>query len=156
MRKQIIKHSRDVDLDVATWLDLQRLARIELTSEDSTFPIEAALDTTPGSGWRAAEAGEQTIRLLFNEPKMVRRIQVSFLENQYPRTQEFVLRWLADGARSYSEIVRQQYTFSPPETTQELETYDVNRMLVIAIELTIVPNISGGNARASLAQLRIA
>jgi hypothetical protein len=32
------------------------------------------------------------------------------------RTQEFVLRWLPEGQQSPREIVRQQYTLSPPAT----------------------------------------
>ena len=45
------------------WLDLERIADVELTSEDSAHPIESALLPIGGSGWRAAQAGEQTIRV---------------------------------------------------------------------------------------------
>jgi hypothetical protein len=156
MRKQIIDDLGKADVDIAGALDLQRLARTELTSEDANFPIEAALTIPSGSGWRAARGGEQIIRLLFDEPQTVRRIHISFCEDQYPRTQEFVLRWSADNGLSYSDIVRQQYTFSPPGTTREAETYNVNLLHVTALELAIIPDRSGGDARASLAQLRIA
>ena len=56
------------------WLDLQRLAQVELTSEDAAYPIEAALIPSAGPGWRAAQAGEQTIRLLFDELQRIRHI----------------------------------------------------------------------------------
>src|SRR5215210_592616 len=150
MRKQIIDHPGKADVDTGGALDLQRLAHIELTSEDPEYPIEAALATASGRGWRAGQAGEQIIRLLFDEPQTVRRIQISFREDQCPRTQEFVLRWSSDNGLSYSDIVRQQYTFSPPGTTEEAETYAVELAHVTALELAITPDRSGGDARASL------
>ena len=138
------------------WLDLQSLAQVELTSEDAANPIEAALVPGAGLGWRAAQAGEQTIRLLFDESRRVRRIQLLFHEDQQARTQEFVLRWSPDGGQSYRDIVRQQYNFSPPGVTREFEDYAVDLAGVTALELRIVPDISGGDVRASVAQLRIA
>jgi hypothetical protein len=153
MRKRLINPVSPVD---ERWLDVQRLAQVELTSEDAAYPIEAALMPSAGSGWRAAQAGEQTIRLLFDEFQRVRRIQLVFQEDQQARTQEFVLRWSPDGGQSYREIVRQQYNFSPPGVTHEFEDYAVDLAGVAALELRIVPDISGAEARASLAQLRIA
>jgi hypothetical protein len=52
--------------------------------------------------------------------------------------------------------VRQQYNFSPPVMTREIEDYTVELVGVSVLELSIVPDISGGDARASVAQLRIA
>ena len=153
MRKRLINPVSPVD---ERWLDVQRLAQVELTSEDAAYPIEAALIPSAGSGWQAAQAGEQAIRLLFDEFQRVRRIQLVFQEDQQARTQEFVLRWSPDGGQSYREIVRQQYNFSPPGVTHEFEDYAVDLVGVAALELRIVPDISGGEARASLAQLRIA
>jgi hypothetical protein len=135
---------------------LQHMAQVELTSEDAAHPIEAALMHSFGSGWRAAQAGEQTIRFLFDEPQRVGRIQLLFQEDLQARTQEFVLRWSPDAGQSYREIVRQQYNFSPPGMMREFEDYTVDLVGVTALELRIVPDISGGDARASVAQLRIA
>ena len=157
MRKRIINRDPQniVPVDQG-WLDLQSLAQVELTSEDAANPIEAALVPGAGLGWRAAQAGEQTICLLFDELQRVRRIQLLFQEDQQARTQEFVLRWSPDGGQSYREILRQQYNFSPPGVTREFEDYAVDLAGVTALELRIVPDISGGDARASVAQLRIA
>jgi hypothetical protein len=138
------------------WLNLEHLTQVEITSEDAGYPIESALLLGTGLGWRAAQSGEQTIRLLFNEPLRLKRIYLVFQEDQQERTQEFVLRWSPDGGQSYREIVRQQYNFSPPAAGIEIENYDVNLDGVTALELKIIPNISGGRARASLAQLRLA
>jgi hypothetical protein len=157
MRKRIINEDpQNVSPVDQGWLALEVLAQVELTSEDAAYPIEAALIPSVGSGWRAAQAGEQTIRLLFDELQRVRRIQLLFREDQRGRTQEFVLRWSPDGGQSYREIVRQQYNFSPPGVTREFEDYAVELAGVMALELRIVPDISGGDARASVAQLRIA
>jgi hypothetical protein len=157
MRKRIIDQDpQSVSPIDQSWLDLQRLAQVELTSEDTAYPIEAALIPGVGPGWRAAQAGEQTIRLLFGELQRIKHIQLLFHDDQQARTQEFVLRWSPDGGQSYREIVRQQYTFSPPGMTRECEDYAVDLAGVTALELRIVPDISGGDARASIAQLRIA
>jgi hypothetical protein len=157
MRKRKIVNQEPLNVAPADqgWLDLQSLAQVELTSEDAANPIEAAF-VPSGLGWRAAQAGEQTIRLLFDELQRVRRIQLLFHEDHQARTQEFVLRWSPDGGQSYREIVRQQYNFSPPGVTRESEDYAVDLAGVTALELRIVPDISGGDARASVAQLRIA
>jgi hypothetical protein len=157
MRKRIIHRSLEVSSSAEQeWLDLGRLAQIEITSEDPGHPVESALTADEGPGWLAGEPGEQTIRLLFDEPQALRRIQLVFEEEKRERTQEFVLRWSADGGRSYREILRQQYTFSTPGAAREVEDYIVNLQGVTVLELRIVPDISRGEARASLARLRLA
>ena len=157
MRKRII-NQRPKELSPADhgWLDLERLAQVEITSEDAGHPIESALTTGAGPGWRASQPGEQTVRLLFDEPQELSRIRLVFEEDTQERTHEFVLRWSADGGQSYREILRQQYTFTPPDTTREVEDYVVNLDGVTVLELRIVPDISRGDARASLTQLRLA
>ena len=157
MRKRIIGHGLgDISAGEQGWVDLERLTQVEITSEDVDYPIESALIPGTGSGWRAAQPGEQTIRLLFDEPLRLRRIHLVFHEGEQGRTQEFVLRWSPDGGQSYQEILRQQYNFSPPVAAHEVEDYDIDLDGVTALELRIVPDISGGSARASLAQLRVA
>jgi hypothetical protein len=138
------------------WLDLENLSEAEVTSEDALHPIESALKPGEGPGWRASESGQQTVRLLFDKPLRVRRIRLVFLEDEQDRTHEFVLRWSSDGGQSYREIVRQQYNFSSPHNTLEIEDYDVDLVGLTALELSIVPDISRGLARASVAQLCLA
>jgi hypothetical protein len=138
------------------WLDLEGLVQVEVTSEDTAHPIESALGHAGGEGWRAAGPGEQTIRLLFDAPVKLRRVRLVFREEVQARTQEFVLRWSSDGGRTPREIVRQQYTFSPPGTARELEEYAVDLDGVTVLELRIVPNIGGGDARALLERMQLA
>lgn len=137
-------------------LDLTRLGTVEITSEDSAHPIEFALQLGDKRGWRAAEPGPQVIRLVFDESQKLRRIWLIFEETEIQRTQEFVLSWSSDGGRSFREIVRQQWNFSPPGTVRETEDYAVELGDVTLLELRIVPDKSGGEARASLTSLRLA
>jgi hypothetical protein len=156
MRKRIINRSSKESVSTGrAWLDLERLARVEVTSEETGYPVESALTTGSGPGWLASETGKQTIRLLFDEPQALGHIHLVFEEERRERTHEFVLRWSKDGGRSYRDILRQQYTFSPPGAAREIEDYTVNLDGVTALELTIVPDLSGGNARASLISLRL-
>lgn len=155
MRKRVIKPANDASKDVsAEWLDLERLAQVEVTSEEASHPIEAALLLDRESDWRAAEPGEQLVRILFDEPQELKRIQLLFVV-QEERTQEFVLRWVSGEGRT-QEIARQQYNFSPGGATRELEDYRAELTGVAALELHLIPDISGGQARASLARLRLA
>jgi hypothetical protein len=140
----------------ARWLDLEELAQIEVTSEDPAHPVEGALVIGDDRGWRAGQAGSQTIRILFDRPVPVRRMILSFIEPELTRTQEFVIRWSADGGRSFRDVVRQQWNFTPTGSAGEVEDYRVELSDVTVLELTIVPDVSGGAARASLAQWRIA
>ena len=157
MRKRIIGQGpRQISAAEPGWLDIEGLAQVEITSEDVNFSIESALIPGTGPGWRAGQPGEQTIRLLFDEPQRLRRIHLVFEEHERERTQEFVLRWSPDGGQSYREILRQQYNFSPPGATGEVEDYDLDLDGVTVLEIRIVPDISGGSARASLAKLRVA
>ena len=137
------------------WLILDRLATVEVTSEQEAFPIESVFAGNGREGWRASGAGEQVIRLVFDRPVSVDRIQLRFEERDAERTQEFTLSWCPSmgGCR---EIVRQQWTFSPNGSTREIENYEVNLAGVRVLELSIKPEISGGNALASLAAWRIA
>ena len=137
------------------WLDLNAAAVVEVTSEDKDYPVESALVSGETRGWRAASPGTQTIRLLFDQPQRLRRISLAFEESETKRTQEFVLRWSPDSGRSFREIVRQQWNFSPPETIREVEEYQVELSDVTVLELIIVPNNSGGAARALLKSLRL-
>jgi hypothetical protein len=90
-----------------------------------------------------------------SKPQRLTRIALVFEETEAQRTQEFVLRWSGDGGRSFREIVRQQWNFSFPKTTREVEEYQVELSDVTVLELIIVPDISRGAARASLKSLRL-
>jgi hypothetical protein len=155
MRKRTVTAvSADTHPAALGWLALEPLVQVEVTSEESGFPIEAALEPGRADGWRAAAPGVQTIRLLFDAPTRLRRVWLRFHEDTIDRTQEIVLRCSVNNQR-LREIVRQQWTFSPGGATAETEDYHVELEGVTTLELTIVPDISGGSAHSSLAEWRL-
>lgn len=157
MRKKRIETSVQNPVSVdQQWLDLESLTQVEFTSELEANPIENAFTPDVDLSWRAANPGKQTIRLLFDHPQNSKCIRLLFREEAQARTQEFLLRYSADGGISYREILRQQYTFSPPYTCLQAEEYCVQLAGVTTLELTIIPDISGGNAHASMVQWQIA
>jgi hypothetical protein len=135
---------------------VEHCAQVELTSELEDHPIESALIINGGTGWRADKHGKQTIRLLFDSPQKITRIHLLFEEYERERTQEFTLSWSTDTLKSSHQIVRQQYNFSPNGNTRELEDYSVELDGLVMLELSIIPDISGGDSQASLAQLKLA
>jgi len=156
MRKRLITSTQEtVRTRGVDWLDIERIALVEVTSEDKNFPVELAFMPGETQGWRAEAPGNQTIRLIFDQPQKLKCISLVFEENETERTQEFVLRWSPNGERSLKEIVRQQWNFSPPETTREVEEYRVDLSNVTVLELIIKPSIGGGGARASLKNFRL-
>jgi uncharacterized protein (DUF736 family) len=156
MRKTIIKPETSNPGQNAQdeWLDLEKAATVEITSEDPKFPIESALATREGPGWRAAERGKQVIRLVLDNPRALRRIRLEFSETENSRTQEFTLRWSRAGG-PMTEIVRQQWSFSPQGSTSEVEDYQVNLDSVSILELVLKPDLMPENAFATLAAWRV-
>ena len=138
------------------WLDIERLASVQVTSEDPAFLIESAFRSGAGGGWRASKEGEQVVRLVFDAPQTLHRIWLRFSEAELARTQQFTLRWCGVGAQTFREIVRQQWNFSPGASTEEGEDYRVNLNGVSTLELAVQPEITAGQAIATLAGWRVA
>ena len=157
MRKRITRPhytqlSGESDQD---WLDLEHIATVEVTSEDPSFPVESAFGSEDGPGWRASQGGEQQIRIIFDEPVSLHRIQLRFDEVECDRTQEFSLRWSPAAGGPTIEIVRQQWNFSPTGSTTEIEDYVVDLDAVSVLELAIRPDLSRRDAVATLASWRL-
>jgi hypothetical protein len=123
-----------------SWLDLEAMARVEISSEDVNLRIEDALGKTATMGWRAGGTGPQVVRLVFDAPQKIRRIQVRFVEKAAERGQEFAV--YAGAGAELREVVRQQWTFSPHGATEELEDYTVDLNGVTTLELRIDPDRS--------------
>ena len=155
MRKRIVEQSIEANPhSEEEALDTESLAEVELTSEDAGHVFESAL-RMGGGGWRASRPGAQRIALRFDAPQHIGRLHLVFQETELERTQEFALRWSADTKSPMREILRQQYTFSPPTTTSEIEDYSFNLKDLVALELEIIPDIDGGSAYASIAELSL-
>lgn len=157
MRKQLIDVPPAGAYGGGTWMDLSATT-VEVTSEHPQHPIESALITDQGSdtGWCAAAPGRQVVRIVFDEPRRISRIHLVVHEPAVTRSQEFVLSWSGDHEKSFREIVRQQWNFSPAGATTETEDYRVELDGVTALQLAIEPDTRGGAALASLARLRFA
>jgi hypothetical protein len=132
------------------------MATVEVTSEDPDFPIESAFGSNRDAGWRASQRGDQLIRLIFDRPISVRRIQLHFREAELERTHEFTVRWSSVGGGVMNEIVRQQWNFSPTGSTGEVEDYQVSLDDVSVMELAIKPDLGRQEALATLSRWRLA
>jgi hypothetical protein len=159
MRKSIVSPSTTTASPISDlWRDLERIARVEISSEDEKFPIEQALGKKATTGWRAATTGPQLIRLHFDEPLTIKRLQLHFVDKISERSQEFAL--YAGAGAELKEIVRQQWTFSPSGSTEEIEDYAENLSGITTLELRIDPDRShdpkASKEYASLQSLKLA
>ena len=157
MRKRIVRphDAQQGGQSDKGWLDLEQIATVEVTSEDPSFPIEHAFGSNGGPGWRASQGGEQQIRIIFDKPVSVHRMELRFHEADCERTQEFILRWSSGSGGSATEIVRQQWNFSPTGSTTEMENYMVDLDAVSVLELAIWPDLHRMEAVATLASWRV-
>ena len=138
MRKRVITATPEaIGTPGEGWLDIEHAAVIEVTSEEKDNPIESAFGPAQARGWRAAEPGSQTIRLVFDQPQRLSCISLAFEENEAARTQEFVLRWSQGGGSPVKEIVRQQWNFSSPDATRETEDYAIDLSNITVLDLIL-------------------
>ena len=156
MRKRIINAAQPDPPQTCEWLNVEEIAQVEVSSEDPQYPIESAFKSGKSLGWRASQPGEQSIRLLFDEPKDLRRIQLRFSEPSVERTQQFSLHWADSQTGPFRQIVRQQWNFNPRNSTMELEDYKVDLHHVLILGLDIDPDLGKGQAFAALADWRAA
>jgi|SRR5271170_4462593 len=159
MRKSIVSPSAVAATPISDlWRDLERIARVEISSEDPQFPIEHALGRKMTTGWRAAETGPQLIRLHFDEPMNIKRLQLHFVDKAAERAQEFAV--YAGPGPELKEVVRQQWSFSPHGSTEEIEDYTVNLSGITTLEVRIDPDRSHDPKQsqhyASLQSLKLA
>jgi len=150
MQKLINRPAEPSQAESGDWLDLPEIADVELTSEHPDFPIESVFSGESGQGWKAAESGPQTIRLQFHKPQAIKKVHLEFHEISTERTQEFSLEYRAGNDSPFRDIVRQQWSFSPQGSMDEVENYKVEADGVTTIQLTITPDIQYKQAIATL------
>ena len=117
MRKQLLKTDSATAATVPGELDVATIASVAVTSEAVDHPVENAFDHRRGPGgsrWIAATPGEQTLMLAFDAPEAIRQVSLEVEETQSSRTQELHLAVSRDGGITYRELLRQEFTFSPP------------------------------------------
>lgn len=159
MRKQILtKNSVSATSPASGELDIPGIATALVSSEADGHPIESAYDTLRGPGgsrWAAGEVGEQTLILAFDTPQTIRKITLEVEELEVNRTQELQLAVSADGGQTYRELLRQEYNFSPPDTSFQREHWRVDAQGTTHLRLWIKPDKSGRPFRASLTALSL-
>ena len=156
LRKQIIRASAATPAPTPGEIDIAAVATVLVTSEAPEHPVDHAFDAHRGPGgsrWVAGEPGEQTLILAFDAPQAIRRVALEVEEPEVARTQELQLAVSTDGGRTYREVLRQEYNFSPPGTTFEREDWAVNAEGVTHLRLRIRPDKGGKPCRATITSL---
>ena len=159
LRKQIVPRHSSESVFLQDEISIPDVATVQVTSEDAEHPIDNAFDHNRGPGgsrWIAVGPGEQTVILLFDRPQTIRKIGVEIEELAVNRTQELALSVSSDGGRTYRELVRQEFNFSPPGTTFERELWSTSATAVTHLRLEIQPDKGGRAGRATLISLMLA
>src|ERR1700733_6161808 len=159
MRKSIVSPSAAATTPISDLgRDLERIARVEISSEDEQFPIEHALGKKETTGRGGAGTGPQLIRLHFDEPMNIKRLHLHFVDRAAERSQEFAV--YAGAGSELKEVARQQWSFSPNGSTEEIEDYPVNLSGITTLEVRIDPDRSHDPKQsqnyASLQSLKVA
>ena len=158
LRKQILKEHTTPAARRPEEKDLAAIATVHVTSEDPNHPVDNAFDGERGPGasrWMAAEPGEQRIILAFDVPQGVSQVSLEVEEREVERTQELTLSISCDGGKSYRELLRQEYNFSPSGTTFEREEWSAKAEGVTNLQLLIKPDKGGKPCRATITSLAV-
>ena len=83
MRKRLITPTPEtVRSRIEGWLNVERVATVEITSEEKDYPVESVFAAGERQGWRAAEPEPQTLRLIFDQPQRLKQISLVFEEKK--------------------------------------------------------------------------
>lgn len=153
LRKHILTERPAAPISRSGEKDIAAIATVLVTSEAADHPIDLAFDNRRGPGgnrWVGEGPGEQTLMLAFDTPQTIRKIRLEVEEQEVSRTQELQVSISYDGGQTYHELLRQEYTFSPPGTTFEREDWSVTAEGVTHLQLMIKPDKGGKRYRATL------
>lgn len=137
-------------------IDIPAVATVVVTSEHPSHPIDYVFDDYDQAGarhWVAAKPGEQCVIIDFDTPQTIHQIALTIDEKEVQRLQELTVSVSSDGGRSYREVVRQEYNFSPPGTTREYENWTMPPTRVSHLRLQIKPDKGGKPCYATLTSL---
>ena len=158
LRKQIIRAPASAPAPTPGEIDIAAVATVLVTSEAPEHPVDHAFDAHRGPGgrrWIAGEPGEQTLILAFDAPQAIRRVALEVEEPEVARTQELQLAVSTDGGRTYREVLRQEYNFSPPGTSFEREDWTLDAVGVTHLRLMIRPDKGSKPCRATITSLAL-
>jgi hypothetical protein len=137
-------------------IPIASVATVLVSSEDVDHPIDHAFDHHGGPGgtrWIAGKAGEQTVEVAFDAPQSVRQVYLEVEERDVSRTQELELLVSTDGGKSYRELLRQEFNFSPQGATFEREEWTISEADVTHLRIRVKPDKGGRSCLASLTSL---
>ena len=157
LRKLIIKpHPATPDTTTGE-IDIASVATVQVTSESPEHPIDHVFDEHRGPGgtrWIAGEPGEQTVILAFDTPQDDQPdLSWKSRSRKSLARRNSSLSFSCDGGRTYRELLRQEYNFSPAGTTFEREDWAVSAQGVTHLRLVIKPDKGGKPCRATLTSL---
>ena len=158
LRKQIVRSQASTPTPAPGEIDIAAVATVLVTSEAPEHPVDHAFDAHRGPGgsrWIAGEPGEQTLILAFDAPQAIRRVILEVEEPEVARTQELQLAVSTDGGRTYREVLRQEYNFSPPGTSFEREDWTLDAVGVTHLRLMIRPDKGGKPCRGTITSLAL-
>ena len=158
LRKHLLTERPAAPSGQAREMDIPTLATVFMTSEAAGHPIDCVFDAQRGPGgsrWVAAAPGEQVIILAFDTAQTLHRVTLEIEERTVSRTQELDLSVSCDGGQTYRELRRQEYTFSPPDTTFEREDWALTAEGVTHLRLRIKPDKGGKPCLATLTTLAV-
>jgi hypothetical protein len=158
LRKQIVPRPTRGPVPLPGEIEIADVATVQVTSEETDHPIDHAFDHNRGPGgtrWVADAPGAQAVTLLFDHPQTIREIGVEVEELVDSRTQELAVFASSDGGRTYRELVRQEFNFSPPGTSFERELWTISADAVTHLRLEIKPDKGGRIGRATLTCLAV-
>ena len=138
--------------------NLAALATIAYSSEDPLFPVENIIDTSTGPGspkWCAAAVStNEEIVLEFDQPQSFGRLVFEVEENEYERIQEITIEASYDRGRSFRQLHRQEFSFSPHGATFEREDLNLTVRNISHLRCVFIPN-KQGSGRACLTTLQL-
>ena len=158
LRKRVVTVPSPAPFPTEGSIRVEDVAMVEVTSEQPHHPIDNAFDSNRGPGgtrWVADAPGTQCVILVFDRPQTVQQIGIEVEETEDSRTQELSVSASSDGGRSYQELIRQEFHFSPPGTTLERERWSVSIEAVTHLRLEIKPDKGGHIGRATLTSLTL-
>jgi hypothetical protein len=158
LRKQVLTTRPTVPAPRTSEKDIAAIATVLVTSEHPDHPIDHAFDGQRGpraSRWIAGQPGEQMLILAFDAPQTIHKVRVEIDEPDVDRTQEMDVSISIDGGQTYRELLRQEYTFSPPGTSRECEEWTFNACGVTHLQLRIKPDKGDKPCRATLTTLAL-
>ena len=158
LRKRPIEAEAAASGRAANEIDIVGRATISYSSEDPAHPVDNLLDGRSGPGatrWTSARFDTiEHVVLEFDQPQTISRLVYEVEEATRERTQEVRVEVSEDGARTYRQILVQEYNFSPRGATYQREEQRLDLDRVTHLRLTIVPN-KNGSGTATLTALRL-